>query len=115
MQTEITGHNIEVTPALREYAEKKLRKLQNHAAKISSVHITFNIDHVSHTVDGQLNVPGNTFHAKASSTESMYNAIDAMTDKLLRQLDKHHSKTSKHRGQTIKTDTIEDQDDKPED
>ena len=96
MQTQITGKNIDITPALREYAEKKLQKLQNHSERITSVHITFNIDHVSHIVDGQLNIPGNTFHAKASSNESMYNAIDAMTDKLLRQLDKNHNKKSDH-------------------
>ena len=97
MQTQITGQNVEVTSALREYAEKKLQKLQNHVEKITNIHVTFNIDHLSHIVDGQLSIPGNTFHAKAVSNESMYNAIDAMVDKLLRQLDKYRNKITGHR------------------
>ena len=97
MQTQITGQNIDVTPALREYAEKKLQKLQHHVEIITNIHITFNIDHVSNIADGQLTIPGNTFHAKATSNDSMYNAIDAMVDKLLRQLDKYRKKITGHR------------------
>ena len=66
MQTQITGHNIEITNALREFTEKKLQRLQKHVDNITSVHITFDVDKDDQIVEGQIVVPGSTIHAKAS-------------------------------------------------
>jgi len=96
MQTQMTGHNVDLTPALKEFTEKKIEKLNAYADTITSTHITFNIEHLNQIVEAQLTVPGNTIHAKAES-DNMYTAIDAMIDKLMRQLKKYKEKHTDHR------------------
>lgn len=96
MKAQITGQNIDITPALREYTEDKLDKLQKLSENIISIHVTFNIHHLDHNADGQINIPGSVIHASASSTESMYTAITIMVDKLFKQLKKHHEKLVEH-------------------
>ena len=97
MKAQMTGHNLEITPAIREFTEKKLTRLKPHDDAITSIHITFNIDKLDQIAEGQINVPGQTIHAKAASTESMYNAIDALFEKLSRQLIKYKEKHTDRR------------------
>lgn len=96
MTPQITGHHVEVTPALREFTEKKLARLKPHNEDITSIHITFNIEHLNQIAEAQILVPGQTIHAKAEN-ENMYSAIDALIDKLSRQLIKYKEKHASHR------------------
>jgi len=96
MSTQMTGHNLDLTPALREFTEKKLKRLKAYTDTITSTHITFNIDNLNQIVEAQITVPGNTIHAKAES-DSMYAAVDTLIDKLLRQLKKYKEKHTDHR------------------
>lgn len=96
MTPQITGHHVEVTPALREFTEKKLSRLKPHHGDITSIHITFNVENINQIAEGQIAVPGTTIHAKAEN-ENMYNAIDALIYKLSRQLVKYKEKHSAHR------------------
>ena len=96
MQIQITGHNIEVTPALRELTEKKLKRLKSHVETITNIHITFNIDKINQVAEGQITLPGSVIHAKAKS-DNMYHTIDTLIDKLMRQLDKYKEKLTGHR------------------
>lgn len=97
LNAQMTGHNLEITPAIREFTEKKLTRLKPHADSITSIHITFNIDHHDQVAEAQVTVPGQAIHAKASSSESLYTAIDALIDKLSRQLIKYKEKHKDHR------------------
>lgn len=96
MNIQITGHNIDVTPALREFAEKKLKRLKKHMNNITNIHVTFNIDKLSQIVEAQVMLPGNKIHAKAKSND-MYHAVDELIHKLIRQLDKYRDKLTGHR------------------
>lgn len=96
MQTQITGHHVEITDALREFTEKKLQKLSSHVDRITNVHVTFNVDKLRQIAEANVSVPGSMIHAKAES-ENMYETIDALVDKLMRQLDKYKEKISGHR------------------
>lgn len=96
MNTQMTGHHMEITPALREFTEKKLARLKPHGDSITSLHITFNVDKHSKIAEGKIVVPGQTIHAKAQD-ENMYNAIDSLVSKLSRQLIKYKEKQSAHR------------------
>lgn len=95
MTPQITGHHVEVTAALREFTEKKFSRLKPHDEYITSIHITFNVDKLDQIAEGQIQVPGQTIHAKASDHD-MYNAIDALVDKLSRQLVKYKEKHTQH-------------------
>lgn len=96
MQINFTGHHIEVTPALREFAEGKFEKILRHFDKIGSINVVFEVDKLRHIAEATIHVAKNEFHAHADS-EDLYSAIDLLIDKLDRQLKKHKEKITDHR------------------
>lgn len=95
MQINITGHQLDVTPALREYVESKFERLIRHFDQITNVHVILEIEKERHKAEATLNVARGDIFAD-SEKESMYAAIDDMTDKLDRQLKKHKEKLTDH-------------------
>ena len=96
MQINFTGHHVEVTPALRAFTEEKLNKLEKHFDKITSMHVVFDIEKLSHIAEATVLVAKGELHARAES-EDMYAAIDTLVDKLDRQLIKLKEKIRNHR------------------
>lgn len=95
MQIQMTGQNTEVTPALREYAEKKLKRINSMVDKINHIHLTFHVEKINQIVEANISVPGSQIHAEATS-EDMYESIDKLIDKLGRQLGKYKEKLTDH-------------------
>lgn len=95
MNLQLTGHHLEVTPALREYVETKLGKISNHFDHVIDIKVTMSVEKLTQKVEATLHVPGNDLHAE-SSDENMYSAIDILTDKLDRQVLKHKEKSGNH-------------------
>lgn len=95
MEFQITGHNVDVTPALRETVEKKLRKLEQLFDRINSIQVVLKVEKVQHIAEATLQVNGAELHASAEE-DDMYAAIDLLTDKLSRQLTKHKEKLRQH-------------------
>lgn len=91
MNIGFTGHQVEVTDALRDFTKEKLTRIQRHFENITSVNITFSVEKLNQNVEGTIHLPGTSIHAK-SSDEDMYAAIDILIDKLDRQLKKHKEK-----------------------
>lgn len=96
MQLNITGNNIELTDALRSFTEKKFERLKVYKDAITSTHITFNVDKRNQIAEAQIHIPGHMVVAKAEA-EDMYAAIDALIDKLDKQLKKHKEQKTDHR------------------
>lgn len=96
MQVTITGHHLEVTEALHNYANTKLDKLNNHHDRITSVQVRLAVDKMAQIAEGTLHVSGKDLHAEASH-EDLYAAIDLLVDKLDRQLLKHKEILRAHR------------------
>lgn len=96
MNITMTGHNYELTQELREFTEKKFEKLKPHSDTITSTHVIFNTDNLNQIAEAQIHVPGQTIVAKAES-ETMHAAVDALIDKLVRQLNKYKEKHTDHR------------------
>ena len=94
MQLNITGHHLVVTPPLKEYVETKFERLQRHFDQITTTHVILSIDKLVQKAEASIHIAGGDLFAHAES-EDMYAAIDALTDKLDRQLIKHKQK---HRG-----------------
>jgi putative sigma-54 modulation protein len=95
MQINITGHHVEVTQALREYVTTKFDKLDRFFDKINNVQVILTVDKLHQIAEATLHINGGEIHAKADS-ENMYAAIDSLTDKLVRQLNKHKDKLNSH-------------------
>ena len=96
MQINFTGHHIEITPAIREFAEGKFEKLLHHFDKIGSINVRLEVDKLRHIAEATVHVAKNEFHAHSES-EDLYSAIDLLIDKLDRQLTKHKEKITEHR------------------
>ncbi|HMN34233.1 MAG TPA: ribosome-associated translation inhibitor RaiA [Chiayiivirga sp.] len=103
MRIEIVGHQIEVTPALRDTILAKLDKLGRYSDDLIDGRVTLSVERLEKKIDATLNLSGHTVHAEASD-EDMYNAIDQLLDKLVRQVTKHKEKQTQHRSdQSIRT------------
>ena len=96
MQIQFTGHSNVVTTALKDYANKKVERIQRFAKIISTLHIIFTVDKARQVAEAQVNLHGTAIHASAES-EDMYKTIDLLVDKLIRQLNKHKEKHVEHR------------------
>ncbi|ROH85828.1 ribosome-associated translation inhibitor RaiA [Pseudomethylobacillus aquaticus] len=95
MNLQLTGHHLEVTPALRDYVQSKLTRISNHFDHVIDVKITLSVEKLLQTAEATLHVPGNDLHV-ACSDENMYSAIDLLADKLDRQVLKHKEKVADH-------------------
>lgn len=93
MQITFTGRNIDVTSALKTYAEEKLEKVKNR--NITKIHVSFHLENVEHIAEATAHLHGVDLHATAKS-DDMYSAIDMMVDKLMGQITKHKEKQSDH-------------------
>lgn len=95
MEFQITGHNIEVTPALRETVEKKIRKLEQLFDRINGIQVILKVEKIQQIAEATVQVNGTELHASAEEVD-MYAAIDQLVDKLSRQLTKHKEKLRQH-------------------
>ncbi len=99
MQINISGHHIEITPALRSYAEEKIKRLEHHFDQITRSDITLTVEKLRQKAECNVHVSGGDLHASAED-ENMYAAIDSLSDKLDRQLLKHKEKlVARNKGQ----------------
>jgi len=99
MRIEITGHQIDVSPALREYVQTKLERLSRHFEPVLDIHVVLTVEKLQHKAEATILVPGDTLHA-ATQAENMYAAVDLLSDKLDRQLLRYKEKlTDHHRGE----------------
>ena len=95
MQLTITGHHIEVTPALRAYATEKMQRLPRHFDQVVSVDVILNVEKLDQIAEATVNAGGRKLFATETS-EDMYAAIDGLTDKLDRQVRRLKGKLRDH-------------------
>jgi putative sigma-54 modulation protein len=104
MHINLTGHHIEITPAIRNYINEKLVRIERHFENATDIHLVLTVEKLEHKAEATLNVRGNRLHAHSTEPD-MYAAIDAMTDKLDRQVRKHKEKiTDHHASESLKRD-----------
>ncbi len=95
MQLSLTGHHIEITPALRDYVDNKLERLERHFDQVTTAHCVLTVEKLRHKAEATINVSGGRIFADAVE-EDMYAAIDGLIDKLDRQIKKHKEKLTDH-------------------
>lgn len=100
MQLTITGHHIDVSPALREYVDSKLSKLERHFDNMTDIHCVLTVEKLAHKAEATIHVAGGTIHADAVEAD-MYAAIDGLADKLSRQVTKHKEKITDHHAREV--------------
>lgn len=100
MNLTISGHHLEVTPAIREYVQNKLERIIRHFDQVIDLHVFLAIDNLTEKEKRQkaeinLKVSGKTMHV-ASAAQDLYAAIDLLMDRLDRQVLKHKTQLQNH-------------------
>ncbi len=101
MNLTITGHHLEVTPAIRDYVKTKLERVFSHFDHVTSASVILSVQKLRQKAEVTLHVRGKDIFVE-SEEEDLYAAIDAMADKLDRQVLKHKQKTSDHGREALK-------------
>lgn len=95
MQVILTGHHIEITESLRNYVESKCEKMERHFDHVTQVHVVLEVVKLRQKAEANVHLAGADLHAEAEN-EDMYAAIDALVDKLDRQILRHKEKLKNH-------------------
>ncbi|TCJ15412.1 ribosome-associated translation inhibitor RaiA [Parasulfuritortus cantonensis] len=95
MNLNITGHHLEVTPAIRGYVEEKLKRVMRHFDNVIDVSVILSVDKLKHKAEVSLHTPGKDIYVESIEAD-MYASIDTLADKLDRQVLKHKEKISGH-------------------
>ena len=96
MKFNIRGNNLEVTPALREYAEKKLSRIERYfdTPVEAEVNVCLAVQRDEHKVEVTVPLPGLLIRAEEAS-QDMYASIDLVVEKLERQIRKYKTKVNR--------------------
>ncbi|MDG2018844.1 MAG: ribosome-associated translation inhibitor RaiA [Porticoccaceae bacterium] len=95
MQMTISGHHLDVTDPIRDYVTSKLSKLERHCDHINSTAVILSVEKLSQKAEATIHISGGELFANAAH-EDLYAAIDALSDKLDRQLIKYKEKHRDH-------------------
>jgi putative sigma-54 modulation protein len=98
MQINLTGHHVEVTPALRKYVKSKLQRLERHFDNVTNAYVILSIEKMRQKAEATVHVSRAHLFADAIDAD-MYAAIDALADKLDRQIKRHKEKLTDHHRQ----------------
>ena len=109
MNLNLTGVHLDITPAIRAYVVSKLERVNRHFDHVIDVNVVMSVEKLRQTIEVNLHTRGKAIHVEAVDPD-MYAAIDALADKLDRQVLKHKEKRAVHRhdGAGIKRDVAED-------
>ena len=100
MNLNLSGHHLEITPAIRAYVTTKLVRLTRHFDHVIDVNVVLSVDKLRQQITANLHIRGKDIHAECVEPD-MYAAIDALADKLDRQVLRHKEKANGHRHEPI--------------
>jgi putative sigma-54 modulation protein len=101
MNLSITGHHLEVTPSLRDYVTQKLDRITRHFDRVIDVKVFLSVDKLVQKAEINIHVRGKDIFAEATDAD-LYAAIDALIDKLDRQVLKYKDKQNDHGHEALK-------------
>ncbi len=96
MQVVVTFKHMDTSDALRDYAAEKTERLSKYLSEPIEVHWFLSVEKIRHIADATVVAMGVTIKAQ-ESTRDMYSAIDAVADKLEKQVRKHKEKVKNHK------------------
>jgi putative sigma-54 modulation protein len=96
MRINVTFRHMEATPALREHAEKRVRRVAKYVHRPIDAHVILSVVKRRHIAEVVLNADRTTMTAK-EETGDLYSAIDLAGDKLEQRARKHTEKLKSHK------------------
>jgi putative sigma-54 modulation protein len=96
MNLNVSGHHLEVTPAIRTYVQSKLERIARHFDHVIDAHVILTVDKLRQKAEATLHVRGKDLHCE-SEEQDLYAAIDLLADKLDRQVLRYKDKVNDKR------------------
>ena len=97
----IHGNHVEVTPALRDYVQGKLSRVERHFDQVIDANVQLTVEKLRQRAEITLRLRGNNIHVE-SVNDDMYAAIDMLVDKLDRQVLRHKDRIKDHAAEALK-------------
>ena len=91
MNLQLTGHQVEITPSIREYVVSKLERVNRHFEQVIDVNVILSVQKLDQKIEATVHLSGKDIHVECHDAD-MYAAIDGLVDKLDRQIIKHKEK-----------------------
>ncbi|OUV98984.1 MAG: ribosomal subunit interface protein [Betaproteobacteria bacterium TMED156] len=85
MNLKISGHQISVTPAIRDYIIQKFAKIQRHYSHDIDAYVVIEVNKLISKIELTTHLPKKDLHLEVEHSD-MYAAIDLIADKLDRQV-----------------------------
>ena len=106
MNLTISGHHLEVTPALRGYVTNKLERISRHFDQVVDIKVLLTVDNLKEKdlrqkAECNVHVKGRDLFAESVHAD-LYAAVDELADKLDRQVLRHKDKKQDHHHETVK-------------
>jgi putative sigma-54 modulation protein len=106
MNLTISGHHLDLTPAIRDHVQNKLERIKRHFDHVIDVAVILTVDKLPEKEKRQkaeinLRLRGKDIHVE-SIAHDLYAAIDTLIDKLDRQVLKYKTKLQNHQHEAIK-------------
>lgn len=91
----VRGKNIEITPSLREYVEKRVGKVTKYFENVGDITVLLTVSKGRHIVEVTVPVQGGILLRGEEATMDMYTSIDLVVEKLERQIHKQKTKLAR--------------------
>ena len=101
MNLQLTGHHVDITPAIRDYVTAKLSRINRHFDHVIDVNVIMTVEKLDRKIEATVHISGKDIHVQ-SNEEDMYAAIDSLIDKLDRQVIRHKERFQSRNAPGIK-------------
>jgi putative sigma-54 modulation protein len=103
MNLHLTGHHLEITPAIRTHVSDKVQRIMHHFDHVIDLHAVLSVERARCRVEASVHLRGKEIFCESTGAD-MYAAIDALVDKLDRAIIRHKEKSlsRRHAGTPLK-------------
>ena len=102
----VRGKNMEVTPALKDYVEKRVGKVTKYFDQVGEITVLLTVSKGRHIVEVTVPVEGGVLLRGEEATMDMYTSSDLVVEKLERQIHKHKTKLQRRFRGGFKADMV---------
>ena len=113
MHIHVNGRNIEITEAIKAYVKEKIGKVVNHSDQIQAIDVVLSVIKNpsatgKHVAEVSCKMTTGVVRCEEAA-DSMYESIDLLADKLIRQVNKFKDKSLGSDKTSIRTDVQEEE------
>jgi len=101
MNLHLTGHHVEITPAIRDYVVQKLARINRHFDHVIDVNVIMTVEKLDQKIEANVHLSGKDIHVPCHDGD-MHAAIDGLIDKLDRQVIRYKERFDVKHSQGIK-------------